>query len=78
MKQQDIKVLSKTELKEMQPAEAHEIIAGWLRKNSAGFDKNTLERIVEASKTLKNGSQIDVQQSYYCMLTKHQIILKRR
>jgi tRNA(Ile)-lysidine synthase len=61
------------------PAElAHEVVAAWLRKNKLNFDTKTLERIVTGAKNLNNGSQIDVQQNHYCLLSKTQIVLKRR
>ena len=77
-KQQDTHSLSRSEINSMELPEACEITAGWLRKNGVGFDKKTIERIVHDSKTLKNGSQIDIQKGYYCLLTRHQIILKQR
>ena len=62
-----------------QPVEvAAEIVAAWLRKNDVGFNKNTILRIIKGAKELRNGSQIDVMDDYFCELSKSQITLKRR
>lgn len=63
---------------EWEEPEAYELIAGWLRRNSAGFDSKTLERVYQSVRILENGAQIDVQQGYYCLLTKDKVVIKRR
>lgn len=57
---------------------AAEIIAAWLRKSNAAFDKLTISRIIKGTKKLRNGSKIDIDKNYYCLLTKDEIVLTRR
>ena len=71
-------ILDKKSLTALPDELANEIAAAWLRKNKINFDKTTIERIVKGAKNLQNGSQIDVKQNHYCLLTKDQIVLKRR
>lgn len=59
-------------------AEAYEIAAQWLRKNNVSFDEQALKRLVIGSRTLNNGSQIDVMSGAFCLLSKTEIILKTR
>lgn len=70
--------LNKTSLNAMPAPEASEITAQWLRENGIGFDKKTIERIVCGARKLQNGSQIDIQKGYYCLIDRSQITLKRR
>jgi tRNA(Ile)-lysidine synthetase-like protein len=70
--------LRKGELNKMQLAEAYEITAAWLRRNGVGFEASTLSRIVIGARYLDNGSQIDVQSGWYCLLKKNEIVLTAR
>lgn len=63
----------------LQPPEiAAEVIAGWLRKNKATFNKDTILRLIKAHETLRNGSKIDIDAASFCQLSKDQITLIRR
>ncbi len=57
---------------------AAEIIAEWLRRNKATFDKKAIERLYSGIKNLQNSSKIDVDKHYYCLLNKHEIVLTER
>lgn len=70
--------LNRSEINAMQLPEASEIVAGWLRKNKAGFDKKTIGRLIQGCQNLNTAAEIDIKDGYYCLLTKQQIILKQR
>ncbi len=70
--------LSKEMISKTDKLVAAEIIASWLRRNQASFDKKTIERVLEGAKELQNGSKIDIDKQYYCLLTKNEIILTPR
>ncbi len=55
-----------------------EIIAEWLRRHSAVFDKNTIVRICNGARTLQNGAKIDIDKHHYCQLSRTEIILTER
>lgn len=57
---------------------AGEIIASWLRRNRTSFDKKTIQRVLQGAQELRNGSKIDIDKQYYCLLTKNEIILTSR
>ncbi|MGI9027708.1 MAG: tRNA lysidine(34) synthetase TilS [Candidatus Saccharimonadales bacterium] len=57
---------------------AAEIMAGWLRRNQTNFDKKTITRLVNGAKKLRNGAKVDIDKQYYCLLTKHEIVLTPR
>lgn len=65
-------------LKDLDDMVACELIAEWLRLNQIGFDRKTLERVVQGNRQLQNGAQIDLQGKNYCLLQKQQIVLMRR
>lgn len=70
--------LPRKDLIELPEEIGSEIIAAWLRKNDATFDSKAIQRIIQGARALQTGSQIDVQQNRYCLVTKSQIVLKQR
>lgn len=56
----------------------YEIVAAWLRANNATFDKNTIVRICNGARNLKNGAKIDIDKRLYCQLTRNEIIITER
>ncbi len=57
---------------------AAEITAEWLRRNQAIFDKKTIDRIYGGAQKLRNGSKVDIDKHYYCLIAKDEIVLTRR
>lgn len=55
-----------------------EVVAQWLRNHNAVFDKNTIVRICNGARTLRNGAKIDIDKRLYCQLTRNEIIITRR
>lgn len=63
---------------EIDAAVLFELVAEWLRKNDATFDKNTIVRICNGVRSLQTGAKIDIDKFYYCQLTRTEVVLMRR
>lgn len=72
------KYLPKEKITTVDEPAASEIVAAWLRNAGATFDRKTIERIIQGAQELRNGSKIDVDKQYYCLLAKDKIVLTRR
>lgn len=72
------KRLTKHDLQTFEATVAFEMVAAWLRLYDVPFDANAIVRIVNGSRTLRNGAQIDVQDGWFCTVRRHEIALSRR
>lgn len=71
-------VLLRSEFRDIDAPVLYEIVAAWLRAHNATFDKNTIVRICNGARNLRNGAKIDVDKQLYCRLTRNEIIITDR
>jgi len=57
---------------------ASEVLALWLRRHMATFDRKTIERLVVFAKTAANGKRADVDRTHYVVVGKNHITLYAR
>jgi hypothetical protein len=58
---------------------AREVIAAWLRaQNIREFDRQTIERLVVAAKTGRQGSRVNVYGPHMLVIDKHKLALSIR
>lgn len=70
--------LKKSDLNKLDDDISAELLAEWFRINEITFDKKTIKRVQEGSQKLNNGSKIDLDKFYYCLITRNEIVITGR
>lgn len=70
-------VFSRQWLTQLPDPVSRELLAAWLRERQVGYERQTLERAVQAIRIQKNGSSVPLKSNYYLQIGRDEVRLTR-